>query len=173
MCPGCAPGLRPLFFRGEQRRRCVPARPSEEGGLEEWVEFFLRAASCRSRSAICFSASAIRRSRSDTWSRSFSISHCCRSTCRCSSSRLGGGPYERRLALDCWLARRAALAFIHHTLNYSARFVQENRSGHLNCRKNKVVNSCVPSVGVSPGSVAALGQRMSGRAESQHRPDSR
>jgi hypothetical protein len=51
--------LRPLFFRGEQRRRCVPAKPSEEGGLEELVEFFLRVVSWRCRSAICFSASAI------------------------------------------------------------------------------------------------------------------
>jgi len=65
----------------------VPARPSEEGGLEELVEFFWRAASCRSRSAICFSASAICRSRSATCSRSFSISRYCHSTCRCSSSR--------------------------------------------------------------------------------------
>src|SRR5207244_1315899 len=33
--------------------------PSEEGGLEEFVEFLLRRASCRSRSVICFSCSAI------------------------------------------------------------------------------------------------------------------
>ena len=52
MCPGWPPGLRPLFFRGEQRRRCLPSNPSEEGGLEEVVEFRLRTASWRSKSAI-------------------------------------------------------------------------------------------------------------------------
>src|SRR5207253_5830837 len=42
----------PTLFRS-------PAKPSEEGGLEEFVEFLLRRASCRSRSVICFSCSAI------------------------------------------------------------------------------------------------------------------
>src|ERR1039457_6458662 len=134
MCPGWPPGLRPLFFLGELRRRCAPARPSEEGGLEELVEFFLRVASCRSRSAICFwasvicfSASAICRSRSTTCSRSFSISRRCCSTCRCSSSQLGGCACECRLAFTCLLlARRAALAFIHPTVHDHAPNVQQN-----------------------------------------------
>src|SRR5580693_3788798 len=39
--------------------RFSPASPSEEGGLEEFVEFCLRSASWRSKSAICFSAFAI------------------------------------------------------------------------------------------------------------------
>jgi hypothetical protein len=40
-----------LCFR--LRDLCSPANPSEEGGLEELVEFFFRPASCLSRSAIC------------------------------------------------------------------------------------------------------------------------
>ena len=56
--PGCPPGLRRLFLR-RARRRCSPANPSEDGGLEELVEFCLRSANCRSKSAICFSFSPI------------------------------------------------------------------------------------------------------------------
>src|ERR1019366_3931196 len=57
-CPGWPPGFRLLLcFR--PRVLGSPANPSEEGGLEELVEFFSRPASCRFRSAICFLASAI------------------------------------------------------------------------------------------------------------------
>ena len=51
--------FRLLFFL-RSRRRGSPASPSEEGGLEEFVEFCLHKASCRSESAICFSFAAIR-----------------------------------------------------------------------------------------------------------------
>src|ERR1019366_8395651 len=133
-----------------QRRLWVKgsARPSEEGGLEELVEFFFRPASCRSRAAICFSASAICffasaicfsrsaicLSRSATLRRRFSSSRSSRSFSRCSCSRLGW--LERRwpfAAAPGCLARRFAFALIHHTVNDSARFVQENRLGYLNC----------------------------------------
>src|ERR1039458_5934639 len=53
---------------------------------------------------------------------------------RCSCSRLGW--LERRwpfAAAPGYLARRFAFALIHHTVNDSARFVQENRLGYLNC----------------------------------------
>lgn len=61
--PGCPPTFRLLFLR-RPRSRGAPASPSEEGGLEEFVEFCLRSASCRSKSAICFSLSTNRRSSS-------------------------------------------------------------------------------------------------------------
>src|ERR1017187_8827998 len=74
----------------------------------------------------------------------FRSSRCCRPTCRCSSSRLGGYACECRLPPACsLLARRAALAFIHPTLNYSASIVQQNRLGSLNGPKTKGLNSCV------------------------------
>src|ERR1019366_5836039 len=149
-CPGWAPGLR-LLLCLRPRGLCSPASPSEEGGLEELVEFFFRPASCRSRSAICFSASAICFSRSAiccsrsaiccsrsaTLRRSPSFSRSSRSFSRCSCSRLGWlecrWPFA---AASGWFARRAALALIHHKVNDSARFVQQNRQRYLNCYKN-------------------------------------
>lgn len=56
-CPFCPPGLRPLFFRWGYTR--LPAAgPSEEGGLDEFVESFFRPANRCSRSAIFLSRSA-------------------------------------------------------------------------------------------------------------------
>src|ERR1019366_6832261 len=53
---------------------------------------------------------------------------------RCSCSGLGWldgrGPFA---AASGWFARRAALALIHHKVNDSARFVQQNRQRYLNC----------------------------------------
>jgi hypothetical protein len=55
--PGVRLGARfPLLLCFRPRGLCSSARPSEEGGLEELVEFLFRPASCRSRSAIRFSA---------------------------------------------------------------------------------------------------------------------
>jgi hypothetical protein len=89
-CPGCPPGLRRLFLRRLPRSRCSPAIPSEEGGLDDVVEFCCRSASLRSRSAICFSASAIFLSRSISSSRSLSISRIKRSFSRSRCSGLTG-----------------------------------------------------------------------------------
>jgi hypothetical protein len=46
------------------RTLCSPAKPSDEGGLEDLVEFFFRPANSRCRSAIFRSASPIFRSAS-------------------------------------------------------------------------------------------------------------
>lgn len=53
-----SPGFRQLLRR-RPPTRCRPARPSEAGGFDVVVEFWLRSANWRSRSAICFFASAI------------------------------------------------------------------------------------------------------------------
>src|SRR5271169_1356858 len=86
MCPGWPPGLRPLFLRGEQRRRCLPAKPSEEGGLEELVELRLRAASWRSKSTKRLSLSTMTLSLSPSSSRDSSTCRCNCSFCSCSCS---------------------------------------------------------------------------------------
>ena len=65
---------------------------------------------------------------------SLSISCCCRSTCRCSSSRLGGCGCACRLGFACLLlARRAAHTFIQAKMTYFRTKVQKNRQRYLNC----------------------------------------
>src|SRR4051794_30984237 len=82
--PGWPPGLRRLFFLLLPRRRCSPAKPSEEGGLEEVTEFCSRSANFRSSSAICFWASRRPCSFSSSSSRNLSLSRFRRSFSRSS-----------------------------------------------------------------------------------------
>ena len=112
--------------------RGAAAGPSEEGGLEEFVEFFLRPASWRSRSAICLSRSALCFPDSSTFSRSRSLS--VRS--RWFSRRSWSGVNDRRSAVDEGRFNRCPDplgfvfdALIHHTILDGAPNVQRFRRG--------------------------------------------
>src|SRR5437588_4122889 len=128
-CPGCPswpPGLRWLLCL-RPRGLCSPAKPSEEGGLEELVEFRLRSASCRSKSAICFSCSLI-----FFWASASSFSSSAMRSLRFwSFSRSRSNSRRRNLSEDRGrlepsfaATRRAVLAIIQHKLTHSPEFVQ-------------------------------------------------
>jgi hypothetical protein len=116
--PGWPPGLRRLFLR-RPRSRWRPAKPSDDGGFEDVVEFCWRSASCRSKSAICFLASFNSRR-----SRSTSASSCSMACCRLPP---GSDPSSRgveRPLFDRFVRR----PFIPHTVRRARGFVQP-----LNC----------------------------------------
>src|SRR5439155_14898614 len=116
-CPGWPPGFRWLLCL-RPRGLCSPAKPSEEGGLEEFVEFLLRRASCRSRSVICFSCSAI-----FFWAsaNSFSFSWTCFSSSAIRSLRFLNFSWSRSNS------RRKKFRSEEHTSELQSR-------GHLVCR---------------------------------------
>src|SRR5205085_12166690 len=119
-----------------------------EGGLEEFVEFLLRRASCRSRSVICFSCSVIFFSCSAIFcwasASSFSFSWTCFSSSAMRSLRFLNFSWSRsssrrkkfsedrgRLEPRSFAAtRRAVLAIIQRKLTHSPEFVQPR---DLNC----------------------------------------
>jgi hypothetical protein len=123
--PGWPPAFRRLFLR-RPRERGSPASPSDEGGLEEFVEFCSRRASWRSKSAICFSASAT----------CFPASAICFSRPAISRSPSRLGWLECRWPFPSALfpfARRDALAFIQAKLTYFSRLSSSKSNGELNC----------------------------------------
>src|ERR1019366_8580243 len=83
-----------FFFR--PRSRCDPANPSDDGGLEEVVEFCCRRPSLRSRSAICFSASLSCRFFSISSSRNLSLSRLSRSISRSTFRWFSAGGIDGR-----------------------------------------------------------------------------
>jgi hypothetical protein len=130
-CPSCPPGLRLLLFF-LPRCRGEPANPSDDGGLDDVVEFCNRIASCRSRSAIffsastiCFSASANCRSRSANCSRNLSNSRSSRSFRRRSSSAWCWFVPAEFLYLCC-RRRLADRALIQLNVAGVTRFVQHS-----------------------------------------------
>src|ERR1700687_6028834 len=155
--PGCPPAFRRLFFR-RPRWRGSPASPSEEGGLEEFVEFCLRNASCRSKSAICFSASAI-------CCCCLAISSAWRRICRSfSTNSRRSRSISHSEPLGCWPRCRA---LIHHTVADPARFVQQNRLGYLNC----YVLGDPRGISSHPHRVRGLGRRRDGPGADVFLPD--
>src|SRR6516164_9025765 len=138
-CPGCPPGLRRLFLC-RPRWRGAPANPSEEGGLEELLEFCFRNASCRSRSTICFSFSPSCFCCSRTCLSSSATRSRRRSSSRSRDSRflapwLGSDKDSRnRRALTFPTIPREILAIIHHSVTEPLGFVQPYvGEGCLNC----------------------------------------
>ena len=91
-CPGCPPRFRRLLHDFLPRVRDSPAKPSDDGGWEESVEFCLPSARCRSRPAIVFCCSAGLRRRRSFAPRRRSFSRCCVSPSgRCSVAEVRGG----------------------------------------------------------------------------------